>query len=88
MSIPPIIAYPATKLPVADANTYTSIKERQNAAIVPNIIRTNIRVRVDNRIDSLMQQINMGIAAYDGLMTGIKILRRVRGFFGGKNKKY
>ena len=41
-----------------------------------------------NKIDSLMQQINMGIAAYDGLMTGIKILRRVRGFFGGKNKKY
>lgn len=39
-----------------------------------------------NKIDSLMQQINMGIAAYDGLMTGIKILRRVRGFFGGKNK--
>lgn len=38
-----------------------------------------------NKIDSLMQQINMGIAAYDGLMTGIKILRRVRGFFGGKN---
>ena len=35
-----------------------------------------------NKIDSLMQQINMGIAAYDGLMTGIKILRRVRGFFG------
>lgn len=33
-----------------------------------------------------MQQINMSIAAYDGLMTGIKILRRVRGFFGGKNK--
>ena len=31
-----------------------------------------------NKIDSLMQQINMGIAAYDGLMTGIKILRRVR----------
>ena len=28
MSIPPIIAYPATKLPVADANTYTSIKEK------------------------------------------------------------
>lgn len=41
-----------------------------------------------NKIDSLMQQINMGIAAYDGLMTGIKILRRIRGFFGGKKKKY
>lgn len=25
-----------------------------------------------NKIDSLMQQVNMGIAAYDGLMTGIK----------------
>lgn len=40
-----------------------------------------------NKIDSLMQQVNMGIAAYDGLMTGIKILRRVRGFFGDKKKK-
>ena len=37
-------------------------------------------------IDRLMQQVNMGIAAYDGLMTGIKILRRVRGFFGDKKK--
>lgn len=40
-----------------------------------------------NKIDSLMQQVNMGIAAYDGLMTGIKVLRRVRSFFGGKKKK-
>ena len=40
-----------------------------------------------NKIDSLMQQVNMGIAAYDGLMTGTKILRRVRGFFGDKKKK-
>lgn len=40
-----------------------------------------------NKIDSLMQQVNMGIAAYDGLMTGIKILRRVRGFFAGKKKR-
>ena len=34
-----------------------------------------------------MQHINAGIAAYDGLMTGLKILRRVRGFFS-RNKKY
>ena len=34
-----------------------------------------------NKFDLLMQQVNAGIAAYDGLMTGIKIFRRIRGFF-------
>lgn len=38
-------------------------------------------------MDNMMQHINAGIAAYDGLMTGLKILRRVRGFFS-RNKKY
>ena len=37
-----------------------------------------------NKLDGLMQHVNMGIAAYDGIMTGIKILRRVRGFFDRK----
>ena len=40
-----------------------------------------------NQMDNMMQHINAGIAAYDGLMTGLKILRRVRGFFS-RNKKY
>lgn len=40
-----------------------------------------------NQMDNMMQHINAGIAAYDGLMTGLKILRRVRGFFA-RNKKY
>ena len=34
-----------------------------------------------NKMDSMMQHVNAGIAAYDGLMTGLKILRKVRGFF-------
>lgn len=37
-----------------------------------------------NKIDGLMQHVNMGIAAYDGIMTGIKVLRRIRGFFEKK----
>ena len=37
-----------------------------------------------NKLDGLMQHVNMGIAAYDGIMTGIKILRRIRGFFDRK----
>lgn len=39
-----------------------------------------------NQMDNMMQHINAGIAAYDGLMTGLKILRKVRGFFS-RNKK-
>lgn len=39
-----------------------------------------------NKLDGLMQHVNMGIAAYDGIMTGIKILRRVRGFFDRKRR--
>lgn len=42
-----------------------------------------------NKFEGMMQHVNMGIAAYDGLMTGIKVLRRVRAFFGrGKRKRY
>lgn len=33
------------------------------------------------KLDNLMQQVNMGIAAYDGVMTGIKVLRRIRSYF-------
>ena len=40
-----------------------------------------------NKFDQLMQQVNAGIAAYDGLMTGIKIFRRIRGFFNRKKKQ-
>ena len=42
-----------------------------------------------NKFEGMMQHVNMGIAAYDGLMTGIKVLRRIRAFFGsGKRKRY
>ena len=40
-----------------------------------------------NKFEGMMQHVNMGIAAYDGLMTGIKVLRRVRAFFGRRQKK-
>ena len=33
------------------------------------------------KLDGLMQQVNAGIAAYDGLMTGLRIMRRVQSFF-------
>lgn len=36
------------------------------------------------KFDNLMQQVNAGIAAYDGLMTGIKIFQRLRKFFRRK----
>lgn len=40
-----------------------------------------------NKFEGMMQHINMGIAAYDGVMTGVKILRRVRYFFGDKKRR-
>lgn len=40
-----------------------------------------------NKFDQLMQQVNAGIAAYDGLMTGIKIFRRIRAFFSKTKKR-
>lgn len=36
------------------------------------------------KFDNIMQQVNAGIAAYDGLMTGIKIFQRIRKFFQRK----
>ncbi len=36
------------------------------------------------KLDSLMRNINMGIAAYDGVMTGVKVLRRIRGYFNDR----
>lgn len=40
-----------------------------------------------NKFEGMMQQVNMGIAAYDGVMTGIKVLRRIRTFFGSKKRR-
>lgn len=37
-----------------------------------------------NKMEGLMQHVNTGIAAYDGIMTGMKILQRIRGFFRKK----
>lgn len=32
-------------------------------------------------INSFMQSFNKGLALYDGVMTGIKLMKKVRGFF-------
>lgn len=40
-----------------------------------------------NKFEGMMQHVNMGIAAYDGVMTGIKVLQRIRTFFGSKKRK-
>jgi hypothetical protein len=37
-----------------------------------------------SKIEYLMQNINSGIAAYDGIMTGLKILKRIRKYFAQK----
>ena len=37
-----------------------------------------------NKMENLMQHVNAGIAAYDGIRTGMLILRRIRAFFPKK----
>ena len=37
-----------------------------------------------NKIDNFMQHVNSGISVYDGLMTGMKIVKRIRKFFQRK----
>lgn len=38
-------------------------------------------------INGLMQYVSTGIAIYDGILTGLKIIRRIRGTFGFRRKK-
>ncbi len=38
-------------------------------------------VKSTNRIETLMNSVNSGMAAFDGIMTGIKIMRHVRSIF-------
>ena len=37
-----------------------------------------------SKMDSIMNNLNAGIAAYDGLMTGIKIFKKIRMTFSRK----
>ncbi len=37
-------------------------------------------------VDGIMQHVNTGIAVYDGVRTGIKIMQRIRGFFRRKKR--
>lgn len=40
-----------------------------------------------NKMENMMQHVNAGIAAYDGLRTGLMVLRRIRSFFRRKKRK-
>ena len=40
-----------------------------------------------NKMENMMQHINAGIAAYDGLKTGIMIFQRIHRFFNRKKDK-
>lgn len=42
-------------------------------------------VKASNKVELLMNSVNSGLAVVDGVMTGMKIMRRVRSFF--KRKK-
>ena len=39
-----------------------------------------------SKMDLIMHNINSGMAAYDGIMTGVKIYRRIREIFGRKKQ--
>ncbi|MCE2617610.1 MAG: hypothetical protein ACTTKN_00695 [Phocaeicola sp.] len=38
-------------------------------------------------INGLMQYVSTGVAIYDGILTGLKIIRRIRGAFSVRRKK-
>lgn len=38
-------------------------------------------------INGLMQYVSTGIAIYDGILTGLKIIRRIRGAFSVRRKR-
>lgn len=40
-----------------------------------------------NKMKNLLQHVNAGIAAYDGIRTGMMVLNRIRAFFGKKKKR-
>ncbi len=40
-----------------------------------------------NKMDLMMHHFNTGMAAYDGIMTGVKIYRRIKEIFSGKKHK-
>lgn len=40
-----------------------------------------------SKMDNLLQHVNAGIAAYDGIRTGIMVLQRIRGFFRKRKKR-
>ena len=40
-----------------------------------------------NTMENLLQHVNAGIAAYDGIRTGMMVLNRIRAFFGKKKKR-
>ncbi|WP_072543163.1 hypothetical protein [Bacteroides mediterraneensis] len=39
-----------------------------------------------NKMENIMQHVNAGIAAYDGLRTGIMIFQRIHRFFNRKKR--
>lgn len=38
-------------------------------------------VKATNKMELVMNSVNSGMAAFDGIMTGIKIIRRIRSLF-------
>lgn len=43
-------------------------------------------VTAETKMEMFMNSVNSGIAMYDGVMTGIKVVRRIRNFFKSKKK--
>lgn len=57
----------------------------QKEAIQQSATELFAPVRATGKMEHFMNSVNSGIAAYDGVMTGLRIIRRVRGMF--KRKK-
>lgn len=64
-------------------DVYRQIKEQKQLI---QLTATNLfaPVKAANKVELFMNSVNSGIAVVDGVMTGMKVMRRVRSFFRRK----
>lgn len=82
--------------PINTFRTLDEISERKKAVRKKLVVQKNTILELakelfapqpkEEGINSFMQSFNKGLALYDGVMTGIKLMRKVRRFFMKKSR--
>lgn len=85
--------YTPTKNPVITLDVIAQLKAEKlkevqlaKENIVNNVHELFAPVEQRGGVNGIMQQVNTGIAVYDGIRTGIKIMQRIRSYFHKKKK--